>query len=109
MYGDDGIPDDDSWVWEWFPGGRRWKALIKKWGTRAVEEMAREGRGSMSGSTKGETSMSVEETSTSAFVSNKGTLDGDGDAREYRLDSICVSELFWNGIEIVEGSYFVPT
>lgn len=38
LYGDDGIPDDDSWIWSWIPGGDDWKSAVKKYGTRAVEE-----------------------------------------------------------------------
>jgi hypothetical protein len=40
LYGSNGVPSQDSWVWRFFPGGERWKKLVIKYGENAVEEMA---------------------------------------------------------------------
>jgi len=37
LYG--AIPTDESWQWEFFPGGDRWKELVDKYKVNAVEEM----------------------------------------------------------------------
>jgi hypothetical protein len=37
LYGGDGVPPRDSWVWSWFPDGDRWRAAVDEHGTRAVE------------------------------------------------------------------------
>ncbi|KAL3796945.1 hypothetical protein HJC23_000698 [Cyclotella cryptica] len=40
LYGSDGIPDRDSWVWTFFPAGDRWRELVAKYGQNAVKEVA---------------------------------------------------------------------
>lgn len=39
LYGSEGIPADNSWVWKYFPGGDRWKKLVDKYSVNAVKEM----------------------------------------------------------------------
>ena len=41
LYGHDGIPSDDSWVWDHFLGGRRWKTLVNENGLKAIDVMVR--------------------------------------------------------------------
>ncbi|KAL7432313.1 hypothetical protein ACHAXH_002531 [Discostella pseudostelligera] len=39
LYGSKGIPEEDSWQWDFFPGGERWKVLVDEYKENAVEEM----------------------------------------------------------------------
>ena len=39
LYGSDGVPDDNSWVWRDFPAGQRWKELVSLHKERAVDVM----------------------------------------------------------------------
>ena len=41
-YGTKGVPESDSWVWNHFPAGDRWKQLVDRHGSNAVEEMAKQ-------------------------------------------------------------------
>jgi hypothetical protein len=41
LYGSKGIPSSDSWVWDFFAGGSRWKRLVMKHGERAIDEMVK--------------------------------------------------------------------
>eukprot|EP00580_Thalassiosira_gravida_P010502 CAMPEP_0201632570 /NCGR_PEP_ID=MMETSP0493-20130528/6173_1 /ASSEMBLY_ACC=CAM_ASM_000838 /TAXON_ID=420259 /ORGANISM="Thalassiosira gravida, Strain GMp14c1" /LENGTH=907 /DNA_ID=CAMNT_0048104123 /DNA_START=148 /DNA_END=2871 /DNA_ORIENTATION=+ len=38
LYGPEGVPSQDSWVWRVFPEGQRWKELVGQHGENAVEE-----------------------------------------------------------------------
>ena len=39
LYGSDGVPANDSWIWNYFPAGNRWKDLVTQHGENAVNEM----------------------------------------------------------------------
>ena len=39
LYGSDGVPDENSWVWRDFPAGQRWKELVGLHKERAVDVM----------------------------------------------------------------------
>lgn len=39
LYGSDGIPDRDSWVWKFFPAGDRWKHLVLEHGDSAMKHI----------------------------------------------------------------------
>ncbi|KAL9185664.1 hypothetical protein ACHAXT_003441 [Thalassiosira profunda] len=41
IYGAEGIPAPDSWVWRDFPAGERWKELVAQHGENAVDEMVK--------------------------------------------------------------------
>ena len=40
LYGSDGVPDNDSWVWEFFPSGNRWRDLVAQYGKNAIDQVA---------------------------------------------------------------------
>ena len=42
LYGSDGVPSIDSWIWKYFPAGNRWKDLVTQYGANAVFEMTRQ-------------------------------------------------------------------
>mmetsp|Transcript_44937 Transcript_44937/g.94287 ORF Transcript_44937/g.94287 Transcript_44937/m.94287 type:complete len:944 (+) Transcript_44937:218-3049(+) len=42
LYGSDGVPPPDSWVWQDFPAGERWKELVGQYGEHAVDEMVKQ-------------------------------------------------------------------
>ena len=42
LYGEEGIPAQNSWVWDFFPAGQKWKQLVGEFGVNAVEEMAKQ-------------------------------------------------------------------
>ena len=39
LYGPEGVPRQDSWVWNHFPAGHRWKELVNQYGLNAIEAM----------------------------------------------------------------------
>lgn len=39
LYGSDGVPGGDSWVWKFFPAGDRWKNLVMQYGENATKQM----------------------------------------------------------------------
>jgi len=41
LYGSDGVPEQDSWVWRDFPAGQRWKELVGQYGEKAIDEMVK--------------------------------------------------------------------
>lgn len=39
LYGAEGVPAPDSWVWKHFPAGDRWKEMVGQHGERAIDVM----------------------------------------------------------------------
>ena len=39
LYGNEGIPPNDSWIWEHFLAGQRWKGLVNEYGVKAIDVM----------------------------------------------------------------------
>jgi len=39
LYGSNGVPSPQSWAWNAFPAGKKWKELVEKHGKNAVEKM----------------------------------------------------------------------
>jgi len=44
LYKEDGIPHHDSWIWNSFLGADRWKELVMKHGTKAIDVMVEESK-----------------------------------------------------------------
>mmetsp|Transcript_28003 Transcript_28003/g.58862 ORF Transcript_28003/g.58862 Transcript_28003/m.58862 type:complete len:898 (-) Transcript_28003:127-2820(-) len=42
LYGKEGIPAQDSWVWNFIPAGSRWKWWVKEHGENAIDEMVKQ-------------------------------------------------------------------
>ncbi|KAL7468423.1 hypothetical protein ACHAXS_008662 [Conticribra weissflogii] len=42
LYGKDGVPSKDSWIWDFIPSGNRWKWWVQKHGEKAIDEMTKQ-------------------------------------------------------------------
>mmetsp|Transcript_20907 Transcript_20907/g.42609 ORF Transcript_20907/g.42609 Transcript_20907/m.42609 type:complete len:888 (+) Transcript_20907:64-2727(+) len=42
LYGKDGVPSQNSWVWNFFPGGHKWRNLVRDYGENALDEMVKQ-------------------------------------------------------------------